>query len=100
METLEVYTKNALVNDVVNARLLLKYRVKEYFVRFVGCESAIKRAKDYLNKTQDIPLDTISYDLNLLAGDSATIPNTRLQKYAAFFGVSVDSLKNETIINH
>ncbi len=92
MQTAQVYTKTALVNNVINERLRLKYRLKEFFIAFCGCEEAVRRAKQYLLSNYDIPASTLKHDLNIRAAEDAIIPPSRLNKYAAYFGISSQEL--------
>src|SRR5687768_11187249 len=71
-----------------------KYKYKiNYFLGKLDREFTMKRVIGMLEKV-GIKRPTFYKDRNVQLGESYSIPEERLEKYAKFFGVSTDQLKN------
>jgi len=73
-----------------------KYRIKAAFIDVFGSRAHI--AKNLMTSsrwgtTHFIPLGTYNKDVNIRMSSSDEIIEQRLEKYAAFLGVTVDYLK-------
>lgn len=74
------------------AENLYKYRIKELFIKFFGCQASMAR-KEFSSKYQ-YALITIKRDFNALLTDPYRIPEERLKQYSEYLNVERDALRN------
>ena len=64
---------------------LYKYRLKEFFIAYFGCQAAAMRRQ--CKDTIGISMPTIKRDFNRVMTDPETIPAERLEQYAKFLNI-------------